>query len=75
MYYLEDLSNGREFQLGTIGVTKDSIIDFAEKYDPQKFHFNEEVATKMFGGLIASGWQSDSLCKRHDCKCDYRLPK
>ncbi len=64
MYYLEDLTDGLAFDLGSIGITKESIIDFAEKYDPQKFHLDEDIAAKMFGGLIASGWHTASLCNR-----------
>lgn len=64
MYYLEDLTDNLEFDLGSIYVSKESIIDFAEKFDPQKFHLDEGVAKKMFGGLIASGWHTASLCNR-----------
>ena len=64
MYYLEDLTDELEFDIGSIDITKESIIDFAEKYDPQKFHLDENVAEKMFGGLIASGWHTASLCNR-----------
>ena len=64
MYYLEDLTDELEFDLGSIDITKESIIDFAEKYDPQQFHLDENVAEKMFGGLIASGWHTASLCNR-----------
>jgi len=64
MYYLEDLTDDFELDLGFIEVTKESIIDFAEKYDPQKFHLDESVAIKMFGGLIASGWHTASLSSR-----------
>ena len=64
MYYLEDLPEGMTFNLGSVEITKDAIIEFAEKYDPQKFHLDEEVATSMFGGLIASGFQTMSLYQR-----------
>jgi len=64
MYYLEDLQEGMTFDLGLVEVTKDAIIEFAEKYDPQKFHLEEEVATSMFGGLIASGFQTMSFYQR-----------
>lgn len=64
MYYLEDLTTGLEFELGTVVVSKESIIEFATQYDPQKFHLDEAVAEKMFGGLIASGWHTASLCHR-----------
>jgi acyl dehydratase len=34
-------------------------LDFAERYDPQPFHNDPEAAaTGMFGGLIASGWNT-----------------
>ncbi len=64
MYYLEDLTETFEFELGSLNVSKEDIIDFAKKYDPQKFHLEEESAKKMFGGLIASGWHTASLCQR-----------
>ncbi len=64
MFYLEDLNEGREFKLGSIEVTKKGIIDFATQFDPQEFHLKEDVAKKMFGGLIASGWHTASLCMR-----------
>ena len=64
MYYLEDLNDGLEFKLGSTIMNKEAMIDFAEKYDPQAFHVDEEVGKEMFGGLIASGWQTASLCHR-----------
>jgi len=64
MYYLEDLNDGLEFKLGSTIMNKEAMIDFAEKYDPQAFHVDEEVGNEMFGGLIASGWQTASLCHR-----------
>ncbi|MBV1872872.1 MAG: MaoC family dehydratase [Gammaproteobacteria bacterium] len=64
MFYLEDLNDGREFELGSLDITKESIIGFAEKFDPQAFHLDEGVASEMFGGLIASGWHTASLCNR-----------
>ena len=64
MYYLEDLSDGLELRLGSISLTKQEMIAFAEKFDPQAFHLDEDVANEMFGGLIASGWHTASLCHR-----------
>jgi len=64
MHYLEDLTDGLEFDLGSFIMSKEAILDFAEKYDPQAFHLDEEVAEEMFGGLIASGWHTSSLCHR-----------
>jgi acyl dehydratase len=64
MIYLEDLCQGQEFELGSIKVSKQSIIDFALQFDPQEFHLDETLGQKMFGGLIASGWHTASLCNR-----------
>ncbi len=64
MYHLEDFEPNQTFDLGSVTVTKEDIIDFAEKFDPQDFHLDEEKATKMFGGLIASGLHSISLLSK-----------
>lgn len=46
-------------------VSKAEIIEFAEKYDLQPFHVDEEAAAEsMFGGLIASGWHTCSMAMR-----------
>jgi acyl dehydratase len=63
--YLEDFTPGRVFELGSIEVTEAAIIEFATRYDPQPFHVDPvEAAAGPFGGLIASGWHTCSLCMR-----------
>jgi len=63
--YFEDLVPGRVFELGTIDVTAEEIIEFAMKYDPQPFHVDPEAAADSpFGGLIASGWHTCALFMR-----------
>jgi acyl dehydratase len=54
------------FELGTIGpLTEDEIIAFARQYDPQPFHIDPEAAKQsIYGGLIASGWQTALLTMR-----------
>lgn len=38
------------------------MIEFARVYDPQPFHLDEEAAKdSVFGGLVASGWQTAAL--------------
>lgn len=65
MIWFEDLTPGREFQLGTVTVTKEAIVEFATEFDPQSFHVDEDAAaTGPFGGLIASGWHTGSLWMR-----------
>ena len=52
--------NGK-ISLGFKSISKNEIIDFAKKYDPQYFHTNEDKAKEsQFNGLIASGWQNKS---------------
>jgi len=52
----DSLSVGDRFALGTFTVTRESIVDFARRFDPQPFHLDEAAArASMFGGLVASG--------------------
>lgn len=63
--YLEDMTPGRVFELGSVEVSEDEIIEFANRYDPQPFHVDPAAAAETpFGGLIASGWHTCSLFMR-----------
>lgn len=43
-------------------VTREEIIEFAQCFDPQPFHIDEEAADAgPYGGLIASGWHTTAL--------------
>lgn len=65
MLWFEDLTPGREFELGSVTVTEEEIIEFASKFDPQPFHVDPDAAVDgPFGGLIASGWHTGSLWMR-----------
>ena len=58
----ESFEVGQEQNFGAYDVTKDEIIDFAQKYDPQFFHLDEETANQsLFGGLCASGWHTCAM--------------
>lgn len=60
LLYLEDFTPGdtHEFS-GRYTFTRDAIVGFARQYDPQPFHVDEEAASRsIYGGLIASGWQT-----------------
>jgi len=61
--YLEDLAPGRQFTAGPVEVTTAMIKEFAEKYDPQPFHLDEDAAEAhpIFGALAASGWHTAAL--------------
>ena len=42
-----------------------SIIEFAEKFDPQMFHLNPKSAERsIFKGLVASGWHTAAITMR-----------
>ncbi|WP_254525853.1 MaoC family dehydratase [Natrinema caseinilyticum] len=63
--FFDDLSEGEMFESGSHTVTKAEIISFAEQFDPQPFHVDEEAAQdSMFGGLVASGLHTLSLATR-----------
>jgi acyl dehydratase len=65
MTYFEDLEVGQQESFGTYEVTESEIIEFAEQYDPQPMHTDPETAKEsMFGGLVASGWHTASMCMR-----------
>jgi acyl dehydratase len=63
--YLEDFAPGWVRESPPRTLTKDEIIGFARQYDPQPFHVDEDAATRsVFGGLIASGWQTIAIMMR-----------
>lgn len=63
--YFEDYEVGDTREFGERTIEKAEIVEFAEKYDPQPMHVDEEAAAEtMFGGLIASGWQTAAVCMR-----------
>jgi acyl dehydratase len=67
-YHFEDFRVGMVLELAGPTLTKEAIIEYARRYDPQPFHTDEEAAKhSVFGGLIASGWHTVSLCMRMIC--------
>jgi acyl dehydratase len=62
LIYFEDLAVGKESFFGTYQVTREEVLDFARKYDPQPFHLSDEEAAKThFGRLAASGWHTCAM--------------
>ncbi len=62
MKYYEDLKVGSTAQFGNYVVTREEVIDFATKYDPQPFHLDDEAAAQTyFGRLSASGWHTGAM--------------
>lgn len=63
--YLDDFTLGECFSTPAVTLTESGIIDFALKYDPQPFHLDANAAGEsLFGGLIASGFQTLALSFR-----------
>jgi acyl dehydratase len=47
---------GQTFETESVTITKEEIVEFALKYDPQYMHIDEEKAqASIFGSIIASG--------------------
>ena len=62
MIYFEDLEVGAETDFGSYHVTREEVLEFARKYDPQPFHLSDEEAAKThFGRLSASGWHTGAM--------------
>ena len=65
LIYYEDISVGDTRSGGSYRVERDEILDFGRKFDPQPFHIDEDAAQESpFGGLVASGWHTASICMR-----------
>lgn len=57
--FFEDIVIGETVDIGAHAFTRDEIVSFAGRYDPQPFHLDEEAAREsLFGGLCASGWHT-----------------
>ncbi len=62
MMYFEDLEVGAQTYFGSYDVTREEVLEFARKYDPQPFHLSDEEAAKThFGRLSASGWHTAAM--------------
>jgi acyl dehydratase len=63
--HFEDFQVGDALPLASCKVTREAILAFAEAYDPQPFHLDDEAAAgSHFGGLVASGWHTGALFMR-----------
>lgn len=62
MIYFEDIEVGAERVFGDYDVTREEVIEFATKYDPQPFHLSDEAAANtLFGRIAASGWHTCAM--------------
>ena len=66
MLWFEDLTPGRMDHYGRYEVTREEVLDFARRYDPQPFHLDDAAAAAnpLFGRLAASGWHTAAMGMR-----------
>ncbi len=65
MLYFEDLVIGTISAFGRYEVTREEVLEFAQKYDPQAFHLSDEAAAQThFGRVAASGWHTCAMMMR-----------
>lgn len=63
--FYDDIEIGQTERYGAYEVTREEVIDFARKYDPQPFHLDDEAAKQsVFGALCASGWHTCAMMMR-----------
>lgn len=63
--YFDDLHVGQQWRSDSMEITAESIRAFARDNDPQYFHLDPEAALdSLFGGMVASGWQTAALTLR-----------
>ena len=62
MQFYEDIAVGTKRSFGHYQVTREEVMEFASKYDPQPFHLDDEAAAQThFGRLSASGWHTCAM--------------
>lgn len=65
MIHYEDIEVGHRQAFGHYAVTREEVVDFATRYDPQPFHLSDDAAAQTyFGRLSASGWHSCAMTMR-----------
>ena len=63
--YLDDLHVGQRFRTGAHALDEAQIKAFAQEFDPQPFHLDDEAAqATLFAGLAASGWHTAAITMR-----------
>lgn len=57
--YFDDFTVGQEFEIESVTINEEKMLQFARDYDPQPIHLNESFAKKSkFGVVIAPGIMS-----------------
>lgn len=63
---LEDMKVGDVETFGSYRVTREEVVEFASRFDPQPFHLDDEAAAAnpIFGRISASGWHTAAMTMR-----------
>jgi acyl dehydratase len=65
MKFFEDIRVGETVEIGSHVFTAEDIKTFAQRFDPQPFHVDDEAAARShFGRLCASGWHTACIWMR-----------
>ena len=75
MRYYEDLNVGEVSLSSPRTLTREEMLEFARRYDPQYFHTDEQAAKKsIFGEVIASGVYTTAIWRQldHEISSDIR---
>jgi acyl dehydratase len=63
--YFEDIELGRRSDVGRYLLTREESVAFAQRWDPQPFHVDEDAAARsIYGGLTASSLHLFAICTR-----------
>ncbi len=63
--FFEDMTVGTTYDLGTVTIDRAEMLAFAQRFDPQWYHVNQDLAeTTAYGDIIASGFFTASLFMR-----------
>ena len=67
-FYWEDFAVGQTREFGHYEVSREAVLDFARRFDPQPFHlYDAAAAASLFGRLAASGWHTCAMAMRMMC--------
>lgn len=74
--FAQDYKPGEIVIVGEYLVTRDEVLAFAQQWDPQPFHLDEEMAAQtIFGGIIASGWHVALIMMRMMLQSGFITPE
>jgi acyl dehydratase len=61
-----EITPGARATFGDYLVTREEVLEFAAKYDPQPFHLDDAAAAAnpIFGRVSASGWHTCAMVMR-----------